>query len=150
MGVERKNGITMSNALEKFIESEIPEDVIWKDKMIELVTKAFNLAEMLELHDKQIQDCEFRVYGLYHSTHYLNEEAWDNMTDEEWVEEAEKNGYISTLNTFMYNVNKGIVAKDYSNIRFRVIPVGYYRKTADSPKEVDVVPKKSIKYIIRD
>jgi len=147
MGVERKNGITMSNALEKFIESEIPEDVIWKDKMIELVTKAFNLAEMLELHDKQIQDCEFRVYGISNT---ISSQDLNTMSDEEWVDEAENFGYISTLNTFIHNVNKGIIAKDHSNLQFRVVPVGYYRKTANSPKEVDVVPKKSIKYIIRD
>jgi len=147
MGVERKNGITMSNALEKFIESEIPEDVIWKDKMIELVTKAFNLAEMLELHDKQIQDCEFRVYGISNT---ISSQDLNTMSDEEWVDEAEQFGYISTLNTFIHNVNKGIIAKDHSNLQFRVVPVGYYRKTANSPKEVDIVPKKSIKYIIRD
>ena len=147
MGVERKNGITMSNALEKFIESEIPEDVIWKDKMIELVTKAFNLAEMLELHDKQIQDCEFRVYGISNT---ISSQDLNTMSDEEWVDEAENFGYISTLNTFIHNVNKGIIAKDHSNLQFRVVPVGYYRKTVNSPKEVDIVPKKSIKYIIRD
>ena len=148
MGVERKNGITMSNALEKFIESEIPEDVIWKDKMIELVTKAFNLAEMLQLHDKQIQDCEFRVYGISNTIGLEKDVV--NMSDEEWVDLAENFGYISTLNTFIDNVNNGVVAKDYPHLQFRVVPVGYYRKTADSPKEVDVVPKKSIKYIIRD
>jgi len=148
MGVERKNGITMSNALEKFIESEIPEDVIWKDKMIELVTKAFNLAEMLQLHDKQIQDCEFRVYGISNTIGLEKDVV--NMSDEEWVDLAEQFGYISTLNTFIDNVNNGVVAKDYPHLQFRVVPVGYYRKTANSPREVDVVPKKSIKYIIRD
>ena len=137
----------MSNALEKFIESEIPEDVIWKDKMIELVTKAFNLAEMLQLHDKQVHDCEFRVYGIS-NTIGLQEDVV-HMPDEEWVEEAEQFGYISTLDTFMGNVNKGIVAKDYPHLQFRVIPVGYYRKTADSPKEVDIVPTNKLHYIIR-
>ena len=148
MGVEREYGITMSNALKKFLESEIPEDVIWKDKMIELVTKAFNLAEMLQLHDKQIQDCEFRVYGISNTIGLEKDVV--NMSDEEWVDLAENFGYISTLNTFIDNVNNGVVAKDYPHLQFRVVPVGYYRKTADSPKEVDVVPKKSIKYIIRD
>ena len=146
MGVERKNGITMSNALEKFIESEIPEDVIWKDKMIELVTKAFNLAEMLELHDKQIQDCEFRVYGISNT---ISSQDLNTMSDEEWVDEAEQFGYISTLNTFIHNVNKGIIAKDHSNLQFRVVPVGYYRKTADCPREVDIVPTNKLHYIIR-
>jgi len=146
MGVERKNGITMSNALEKFIESEIPEDVIWKDKMIELVTKAFNLAEMLELHDKQIQDCEFRVYGISNT---ISSQDLNTMSDEEWVDEAEQFGYISTLNTFIHNVNKGIIAQDHSNLQFRVVPVGYYRKTADCPREVDIVPTNKLHYIIR-
>jgi len=148
MGVEREYGITMSNALKKFLESEIPEDVIWKDKMIELVTKAFNLAEMLQLHDKQIQDCEFRVYGISNTIGLEKDVV--NMSDEEWVDLAEQFGYISTLNTFIDNVNNGVVAKDYPHLQFRVVPVGYYRKTANSPREVDVVPKKSIKYIIRD
>jgi len=147
MGVERKNGITMSNALEKFIESEIPEDVIWKDKMIELVTKAFNLAEMLELHDKQIQDCEFRVYGISNTIGLEKDVV--NMSDEEWVDLAENFGYISTLNTFIHNVNKGIIAQDHSNLQFRVVPVGYYRKTADCPREVDIVPTNKLHYIIR-
>jgi hypothetical protein len=151
MGVERKNGITMSNALEKFIESEIPEDVIWKDKMIELVTKAFNLAEMLQLHDKQVQDCEFRVYGISKSLldkDLVHEDRYPK-TDEEWVDLAENFGYISTLNTFIDNVNNGVVAKDYPHLQFRVVPVGYYRKTADCPREVDIVPTNKLHYIIR-
>ena len=139
----------MSNALEKFIESEVPDlvgvDVVWKDKMIDLVTKAFKLAEDLQLHDKQVKDCEFRVYGILNS-----EEDVDNMSDDEWVEIAEDFGYISTLDTFIYNVNKGNVATDYSELIFRVVPVGYYRKYADSPKEVDIVPKNKLQYIIRD
>ena len=147
MGIEREYGITMSNALEKFIESEIPEDVIWKDKMIELVTKAFNLAEMLQLHDKQVQDCEFRVYGISNTIGLEKDVV--NMSDEEWVDLAEQFGYISTLNTFIDNVNNGVVAKDYPHLQFRVIPVGYYRKTANSPKEVDIVPTNKLHYIIR-
>lgn len=139
----------MSNALEKFIESEVPDlvgvDVVWKDKMIELVTKAFNLAEDLQLHDKQVKDCEFRVYGIS-----ATKEKTDNISDEDWVSEAEDFGYISTLDTFIYNVNKGNVARDYPHLEFRVVPVGYYRKYADSPKEVDIVPKNKLKYIIRD
>ena len=142
----------MSNALEKFIESEVPDlvgvDVVWKDKMIELVTKAFNLAEDLQLHDKQVKDCEFRVYGILNSTGL--EKDVDNMSDEEWVELAEQFGYISTLDTFIYNVNKGNVEKNYPHLQFRVVPVGYYRKYADSPKEVDIVPKNKLQYIIRD
>ena len=133
----------MSNALEKFIESEVPDlvgvDVVWKDKMIELVTKAFNLAEDLQLHDKQVKDCEFRVYGILNS-----EEDVDNMSDDEWVEIAEDFGYISTLDTFIYNVNKGNVARDYSHLEFRVIAFGYH------DKEVDIVPKNKLQYIIRD
>ena len=142
----------MSNALEKFIESEIPDlvgvDVVWKDKMIDLVTKAFKLAEMLELHDKQVKDCEFRVYGISNTIGL--EKDVDNMSDEEWVELAEQFGYISTLDTFIYNVNKGNVEKNYPHLQFRVVPVGYYRKYADSPKEVDIVPKNKLQYIIRD
>ena len=137
----------MSNALEKFIESEIPEDVIWKDKMIELVTKAFNLAEMLQLHDKQVQDCEFRVYGISNTIGLEKDVV--NMSDEEWVDLAENFGYISTLNTFIDNVNNGVVAKDYPHLQFRVVPVGYYRKTADCPREVDIVPTNKLHYIIR-
>jgi hypothetical protein len=142
----------MSNALEKFIESEISEDVISKDKMIELVTKAFNLAEMLQLHDKQVQDCEFRVYGISKNLVDKDLIAEDRYpkTDEEWVSKAENFGYISTLNTFIDNVNNGVVAKDYPHLQFRVVPVGYYRKTANSPKEVDIVPTNKLNYIIRD
>ena len=148
MGVEREYGITMSNALKKFLESEIPEDVIWKDKMIELVTKAFNLAEMLELHDKQIQDCEFRVYGISNTIGLEKDVV--NMSDEEWVDLAEQFGYISTLDTFMHNVNKGIVAKDYPHLQFKVIAIGKYTEKTTQEKIVDIVPTNKLHYIIRD
>lgn len=98
--------------------------------------------------NREIEDYELRVYGIS-NTIGLQEDVV-HMPDEEWVEEAEQFGYISTLNTFIDNVNNGVVAKDYPHLQFRVVPVGYYRKTANSPREVDVVPKKSIKYIIRD
>ena len=134
----------MSNALEKFIESEVPDlvgvDVVWKDKMIDLVTKAFKLAEDLQLHDKQVRDCEFRVYGISNTIGL--EKDVDNMSDEEWVELAEQFGYISTLDTFIYNVNKGNVARDYSHLEFRVIAFGYH------DKEVDIVPSNKLNYII--
>ena len=73
-----------------------------------------------------------------------------DITDEEWVEEAEQFGYISTLDTFIHNINSGMVAKDYPHLQFRVVPVGYYRKTANSPKEVDIIPTNKLNYIIRD
>ena len=51
----------MSNALEKFIEGEIPKDVIWKDKMIELVIKAYKLgvkeqAQTLSTDDQSLEE----------------------------------------------------------------------------------------------
>jgi len=104
--------------------------------------------EQPKVVEEEVRDCEFRVYGISNTIGLEKDVV--NMSDEEWVDEAEQFGYISTLNTFIHNVNKGIIAKDHSNLQFRVVPVGYYRKTANSPKEVDIVPKKSIKYIIRD
>ena len=142
----------MSNALEKFIESEIPEDVIWKDKMIELVTKAFNLAEMLQLHDKQIQDCEFRVYGISKNLVDKDLIAEDRYpkTDEEWVSKAENFGYISTLDTFIDNVNSGMVAKDFPHLQFKVIAIGKYTEKTTEEKVVDIIPTNKLHYIIRD
>tara|TARA_R100000234_G_C4829434_1_gene106293 strand:+ start:142 stop:492 length:351 start_codon:yes stop_codon:yes gene_type:complete len=97
--------------------------------------------EQPKVVEEEVRDCEFRVYGI--STTDILEEDVVNMSDEEWVEEAEHFGYISTLDTFIHNVNKGIVAKDYSHLEFRVIPVGYY------DKRVDVVPTNKLHYIIR-
>ena len=142
----------MSNALEKFIESEIPEDVISKDKMIELVTKAFNLAEMLQLHDKQVQDCEFRVYGISKNLADKDLIAEDRYpkTDEEWVSKAENFGYISTLDTFIDNVNSGMVAKDFPHLQFKVIAIGKYKEETTEEMIVDIVPTNKLHYIIRD
>ena len=93
----------------------------------------------------EVRDYELRVYGIS-----VTEANSDSISDDEWVDRAEELGYISTLDTFIYNVNKGNVATDYSELIFRVVPVGYYRKYADSPKEVDIVPKNKLQYIIRD
>jgi len=48
----------MSSTLEKFIESEIPEDVIWKDKMIELVIKAYELGQVTKAYQLLGEDDE--------------------------------------------------------------------------------------------
>ena len=72
--------------------------------------------------NREIEDYELRVYGIS-NTIGLQEDVV-HMPDEEWVEEAEQFGYISTLDTFMHNVNKGIVAKDYPHLQFKVIAIG--------------------------
>ena len=66
------------------------------------------------------------------------------MSDDEWVDLAEEFGYISTLDTFMHNVNKGVIATDYSELIFRVIPFGYHNQ------QVDIVPSNKLHYMIRD
>ena len=68
----------------------------------------------------------------------------NTMSDDEWVDLAEEFGYISTLDTFMHNVNKGVIATDYSELIFRVIPFGYHNQ------QVDIVPKNKLQYMIRD
>lgn len=130
------------NNLDHFIKENIPDDVIWKAKMIELVTKAYQLDR-----DEEIQDYELRVYGISNTTGLDKDVV--NMSDEEWIDLAEQFGYISTLNTFIHNVNKGIIAKDHSNLIFRVISVGYFSKSDEVKKEVDIVPKNKLHYILR-
>jgi len=89
----------------------------------------------------EVRDYELRVYGISNTIGL--EKDIDNMSDDEWVDLAEEFGYISTLDTFMHNVNKGVIATDYSELIFRVIAFGYYNK------EVDIVPKNKLQYIIR-
>ena len=98
--------------------------------------------------NREIEDYELRVYGISNTIGLEKDVV--NMSDDEWVDLAEQFGYISTLNTFIDNVNNGVVAKDYPHLQFRVVPVGYYRKTANSPKEVDIIPTNKLNYIIRD
>ena len=131
------------NKLDDFIKENIPDDVLWKDKMIELVTKAYQLNR-----DEEIEDYELRVYGIS-NTVGLQEDVV-HMPDEEWVEEAEQFGYISTLDTFMDNVNKGIVAKDFPHLQFKVIAIGKYKEEITQEKIVDIIPNNKLHYIIRD
>ena len=131
------------NKLDDFIKENIPDDVLWKDKMIELVTEAYQLDR-----DSEIEDYELRVYGIS-NTVGLQEDVV-HMPDEEWVEEAEQFGYISTLDTFMGNVNKGIVAKDYPHLQFKVIAIGKYKEEITQEKIVDIIPNNKLHYIIRD
>jgi len=131
------------NKLDDFIKENIPDDVLWKDKMIELVTEAYQLDR-----DSEIEDYELRVYGIS-NTVGLQEDVV-HMPDEEWVEEAEQFGYISILDTFMGNVNKGIVAKDYPHLQFKVIAIGKYKEEITQEKIVDIIPNNKLHYIIRD
>ena len=90
----------------------------------------------------EVRDYELRVYGISNTIGL--EKDIDNMSDEEWVEEAENVGYISTLETFIDNVNKGKMCNDYAHLFFRVIPIGYYNQ------QIDILPKNKLHYMIRD
>jgi len=98
--------------------------------------------------NREIEDYELRVYGIS-KTIGLQEDVV-HMPDEEWVEEAEQFGYISTLDTFMDNVNKGIVAKDFPHLQFRVIAIGKYKEETTEETVVDIIPTNKLHYIIRD
>jgi hypothetical protein len=89
----------------------------------------------------EIRDYELRVYGISNT---IGSQDLNTMSDDEWVDLAEEFGYISTLDTFMHNVNKGVIATDYSELIFRVIPFGYHNQ------QVDIVPKNKLQYMIRD
>ena len=58
----------------------------------------------------EIRDYELRVYGISKMTELYSEKKILDMSDEEWVEEAENVGYISTLETFIDNVNNGKIS----------------------------------------
>lgn len=98
--------------------------------------------------NREIEDYELRVYGIS-NTIGLDKDVV-NMSDEEWVDLAEQFGYISTLDTFMHNVNKGIVAKDYPHLQFKVIAIGKYKEETTEEMIVDIVPTNKLHYIIRD
>ena len=90
---------------------------------------------------KEVRDYELRVYGISNT---IGSQDLNTMSDDEWVDLAEEFGYISTLDTFIYNVNKGKMCNDYAHLFFRVIPIGYYNQ------QVDIVPKNKLQYMIRD
>ena len=98
--------------------------------------------------NREIEDYELRVYGISNTIGLYKDVV--NMSDEEWLEEAEQFGYISTLDTFMHNVNKGIVAKDYPHLQFKVIAIGKYKEETTQEKIVDIIPNDKLHYIIRD
>jgi len=98
--------------------------------------------------NREIEDYELRVYGIS-NTIGLQEDVV-HMPDEEWVEEAEQFGYISTLDTFMDNVNSGVVAKDFPHLQFKVIAIGKYKKETTEETVVDIIPTNKLHYIIRD
>jgi len=135
------------NKLDDFIKENIPDDVLWKDKMIELVTEAYQLDR-----DNEIEDYELRVYGISKNLVDKDLVVEDRYpkTDEDWVNTAENFGYISTLDTFMDNVNKGIVAKDFPHLQFKVIAIGKYTEEITQETIVDIIPNNKLHYIIRD
>ena len=98
--------------------------------------------------NREIEDYELRVYGIS-NTVGLDKDVV-NMSDEEWVEEAEQFGYISTLDTFIDNVNSGMVAKDFPHLQFKVIAIGKYTEKTTEEKVVDIIPTNKLHYIIRD
>ena len=73
-----------------------------------------------------------------------------DITDEEWVEEAEQFGYISTIDTIIHYINSGMVAKDFPHLQFKVIAIGKYTEKTTQEKIVDIVPTNKLHYIIRD
>ena len=97
---------------------------------------------------REIEDYELRVYGIS-NTVGLDKDVV-NMSDEEWVDLAEQFGYISTLDTFMDNVIKGIEAKDFPHLQFKVIAIGKYKEDTTEEMIVDIVPTNKLHYIIRD
>ena len=98
--------------------------------------------------NREIEDYELRVYGISNTIGLEKDVV--NMPDDEWVDLAEQFGYISTLDTFMHNVNKGIVAKDSPHLQFKVIAIGKYKKETTEETVVDIVPTNKLHYIIRD
>ena len=98
--------------------------------------------------NREIEDYELRVYGISNTIGLEKDVV--NMSDDEWVDLAEQFGYISTLDTFIHNVNKGIVAKDYPHLKFKVIAIGKYKKETTEEMIVDIVPTNKLHYIIRD
>ena len=98
--------------------------------------------------NREIEDYELRVYGIS-NTIGLDKDVV-NMSDEEWVDLAEQFGYISTLDTFIHNINSGMVAKDYPHLQFKVIAIGKYKEETTEEMIVDIVPTNKLHYIIRD
>ena len=102
--------------------------------------------------NREIEDYELRVYGISKNLADKDLIAEDRYpkTDEEWVSKAENFGYISTLNTFIDNVNSGMVAKDFPHLQFKVIAIGKYKEETTEEMIVDIVPTNKLHYIIRD
>ena len=102
--------------------------------------------------NREIEDYELRVYGISKNLADKDLIAEDRYpkTDEEWVSKAENFGYISTLDTFIDNVNSGMVAKDLPHLQFKVIAIGKYTEKTTQEKIVDIVPTNKLHYIIRD
>ena len=98
--------------------------------------------------NREIEDYELRVYGISNTIGLEKDVV--NMSDDEWVDLAEQFGYISTLNTFIDNVNNGVVAKDYPHLKFKVIAIGKYKKETTEEIVVDIIPTNKLHYIIRD
>ena len=98
--------------------------------------------------ENEVKDYELRVYGISNTTGLDKDVV--NMSDEEWIDLAEQFGYISTLDTFIQNVNRGLIAKVHSNLIFRVISVGcYFREKSNKEKVTDIVPTNKLHYILR-
>ena len=98
--------------------------------------------------NREIEDYELRVYGISNTIGLEKDVV--NMPDDEWVDLAEQFGYISTLDTFIDNVNSGVVAKDFPHLQFKVIAIGKYKKETTEETVVDIIPTNKLHYIIRD
>ena len=65
---------------------------------------------------------------------------------------AENTGtdFTNQLDTFIDNVNSGMVAKDFPHLQFKVIAIGKYKKETTEETVVDIIPTNKLHYIIRD
>mgnify|MGYP003655953933 CR=1 FL=1 len=96
--------------------------------------------------DYKVRDYEVRVFGILRKDNFTEAcdgKRDDEITDDDWVEEAERMGYISTLDRFIKDINN---CSDYVNptvYRYRAIAFGYF------DKGVVVLPKNKLDYILR-
>lgn len=95
----------------------------------------------------EIRKFEMRVYGICRRDNFTeecNSKDDKDITDEEWVNEAEHIGIIMTLNTFINNLNNKLEVLCLDNYKYRVIPVGYFNV------EIDVIPMNRLHYYISE
>jgi predicted RNA-binding protein with EMAP domain len=79
--------------------------------------KGYGMREVI----KAVKQTEIRVYAI--DTLNVKKLDWDDLTDEQFMDLAEKEGSVYTLESFTQDFNNSYIDSNVDKIRFISVPV---------------------------